>query len=390
MKTNSFFVGLIAAVLLTSCNADESTMLTVINEDGTCSREISFHPSPQGAMAKADEPIEDQCLHFGTDWKRTWSVVGEDSLHHAVPMTREQWDSLQRAYPKQNVASKILLHCKRDYQSVGEMSDSLTHLIEKLFDAKSTLEKHFKWFYTDYVFEETFSLLDSKQYFPIPIEDYLSADTASYWYTGLPDLTKGLTGAEQKEMLDGIEAQVSRWVNANAFAYVYDYIGQVYYKELKNPPVSQERFLALRDTLVKLPAVQNMSGNMSEQISGFLKDYYHSDVYSNLSLFHDDEKLVWVMNQKYRGYELLTTMMAYHYDLVMPGRVLDSGIGTAEGHVIHYKFSAERLIPHDYIITATSRVTNVWAFIVTFLIILLAVGSFFYHPLRLLRRRELG
>jgi hypothetical protein len=292
-------------------------------------------------------------------------------------MTREQWDSLQRAYPKQNVASKILLHCKRDYQSVGEMSDSLTHLIEKLFDAKSTLEKHFKWFYTDYVFEETFSLLDSKQYFPIPIEDYLSADTASYWYTGLPDLTKGLTGAEQKEMLDGIEAQVSRWVNANAFAYVYDYIGQVYYKELKNPPVSQERFLALRDTLVKLPAVQNMSGNMSEQISGFLKDYYHSDVYSNLSLFHDDEKLVWVMYQKYRGYELLTTMMAYHYDLVMPGRVLDSGIGTAEGHMIHYKFSAERLIPHDYIITATSRVTNIWAFIVTILVILLAVGSFF-------------
>ena len=390
MKTNRVLIGLIAAVLLTSCNNDESTMLTIINEDGTCSREISFHPYPQGVMAKADELIEDHCLLFGTDWERTWSVVGEDSLRHPVPMTQEQWDSLQRVYPKQSVASKILLHCKRDYQSVSEMSDSLTHVIDKQFDAKSTLEKRFKWFYTDYVFEETFSLLDSKQYFPIPIEDYLSADTASYWYTGLPDLTKGLTGAEQKEMLDGIEAQVSRWVNANAFAYVYDYIGQVYYKELKNPPVSQERFLALRDTLVKLPAVQNMSGNMSEQISGFLKDYYHSDVYSNLSLFHDDEKLVWVMNQKYRGYELLTTMMAYHYDLVMPGRVLDSGIGTAEGHVIHYKFSAERLIPHDYIITATSRVTNAWAFIVTFLVILLAVGSFFYHPLRLLRRRELG
>ena len=378
MKTNRIFVGLIAAVLLTSCNADESTMLTVINEDGTCSREISFHPYPQGVMAKADEPIEDHCIHFGTDWERTWSVVGEDSLRHPVPMTQEQWDSLQRAYPEHNIASKILLHCKRDYQSVGEMSDSLTHIVEKLFDAKSTLEKHFKWFYTDYVFEETFSLLDSKQYFPIPIEDYLSADTASYWYTGLPDLTKDLTGAEQKEMLDDIETKVSQWLNANAFAYVYDYIGQVYYKELKNPPVSQERFLALRDTLVQLPVVQNMSlEKMGEQISNILQDYYHSDVYSNLSLFHGDEELEWVMNQKYRGYKLLTTMMAYHYDLVMPGKILDSGIGTAEGHVIHYKFSAERLIPHDYIITATSRVTNIWAFIVTILIILLAIGSFF-------------
>jgi hypothetical protein len=295
-------------------------------------------------------------------------------------MTQEQWDSLQRVYPKQSVASKILLHCKRDYQSVSEMSDSLTHVIDKQFDAKSTLEKHFKWFYTDYVFEETFSILDSKHYFPIPIENYLSADTASYWYTGQPDLTKGLSGAEQKEMLDGIETKVSQWLNANAFAYVYDYIGQVYYKELKNPPVSQERFQTLRDTLVKLPAVQNMSlEDMGKQISDILKDYYHSDVYSDLSLFHDNEKLEWVMNQKYRGYKLLTTMMGFQYELVMPGKILDSGIGISEGNIVRYKFTAERMIPHDYVITATSRVTNVWAFVVTFFVIAIAVGSFFYR-----------
>ena len=380
MKTNRVLIGLIAAVLLTSCNSDESTMLTIVNEDGTCSREISIHPYPQGVMAKADEPIEDHCLHFGTDWERTWSVVGEDSLRHPVPITQEQWDSLQRVFPKQNVSSKILLHCKRDYQTVSEMSDSLTLLVRDLFKATSTSEKNFKWFYTDYVFEETFSILDSKHYFPIPIENYLSADTASYWYTGLPDLTKDLSGAEQKEMLDGIETKISQWLNANAFAYVYDYIGHVYYKELQNPPVSQERFLTLRDTLVKLPAVQNMSlEEMGKQISDILKDYYHSDVYSNLSLFHDNEKMEWVMNQKYRGYKLLTTMMAFHYDLVMPGRVLDCGIGTAEGNIVHYKFSAERLIPHDYVITATSRVTNVWAFVVTLLVIAIAVGSFFYR-----------
>ena len=380
MKTNRVLIGLIAVVLLTSCNNDESTMLTIINEDGTCSREISFHPYPQGVMAKADEPIEDHCLVFGTDWERTWSVVGEDSLRRPVPMTQEQWDSLQRVYPKQSVASKILLHCKRDYQSVSEMSDSLTHVIDKQFDAKSKLEKRFKWFYTDYVFEETFSILDSKHYFPISIENYLSADTASYWYTGLPDLTKGLSGAEQKEMLDGIETKVSQWLNANAFAYVYDYIGQVYYKELKNPPVSQERFQALRDTLVKLPAVQNMSlEDMGKQISDILKDYYHSDVYSDLSLFHDNEKLEWVMNQKYRGYKLLTTMMGFQYELVMPGKILDSGIGISEGNIVRYKFTAERMIPHDYVISATSRVTNVWAFVVTFFVIAIAVSSFFYR-----------
>ncbi|MBO6030387.1 MAG: hypothetical protein J6Q22_02855, partial [Prevotella sp.] len=53
--------------------------------------------------------------------------------------------------------------------------------------------------------------------------------------------------------------------------------------------------------------------------------------------------------------------------------------GVIEGNLIRYKFSGERLIPHPYVISATSRVTNVWAFIVTFLVILLAIGSFLYR-----------
>ena len=33
------------------------------------------------------------------------------------------------------------------------------------------------------------------------------------------------------------------------------------------------------------------------------------------------------------------------------------------------------MIPGDYTITATSRITNVWAFIVTLLVIAIAIGS---------------
>ena len=57
----------------------------------------------------------------------------------------------------------------------------------------------------------------------------------------------------------------------------------------------------------------------------------------------------------------------------MPGRVLDAGMGQYDGDVIHYPLGGERMIPGDYTITATSRVTNVWAFLITILVILLAV-----------------
>ena len=70
------------------------------------------------------------------------------------------------------------------------------------------------------------------------------------------------------------------------------------------------------------------------------------------------------------------------YDLVMPGTVTDAGMGEYDGRVIHYQLGGERLIPGAYTIAATSRVANVWAFVVTLLIILLAVGSWFYQKKR--------
>lgn len=43
--------------------------------------------------------------------------------------------------------------------------------------------------------------------------------------------------------------------------------------------------------------------------------------------------------------------------------------------LITYILSGERLIPADYVITATSRQTNILAYVVTAIVILLAIGS---------------
>lgn len=374
MKTNRLYIIAAAVVLLMTSCYDDSQMLTIVNEDGTCSREMSFHPSPDAVMAPLSEEINNNGLRFKSDWQRTWSVVG-DSVRHACPITQEQWDSLQRAFPQQLVASKILMHTKRDFQSVSEMSDSLTEVGDHVFKATGSLEKHFKWFYTDYVYTETFIIAIMDQLFPIPLDRFVSADTASYWFTGLPNLAEDMSGTEQKELLDEIEPLMSKWLNANTFSYIYTYIANVFWKDIKTPPVSKEQFLANQDAIIMSPAVRDMElFNATEQVGKILKDYYHTDAFS--PLFKDDKHWDRILDHQYMSYKYILAMK-HQYDLVMPGRVLDSGIGKLDGSVIHYKFSGERLIPHDYVITATSRVTNVWAFIVTILIIVLAIGSFF-------------
>ena len=378
MKTNRFYIIVVAvALLMTSCRNNDSQMLTIINEDGTCSREMSFHPYPKEVMAQLNEPIESSCLHFGTDWQRTWSVAG-DSVRHPCPMTEAQWDSLRR--PEENVSNKILMHTKRNYQNVGEMSDSLTSIVGHLFKATASLDKHFKWFYTDYLYQETLTITDIEKIFSVPLDRFISADTASYWFTGQPNLAEGLTGAEQKELLDAIEAGISHWFSACTMSSICDFIANVHYDEVKNPPVSKEQFLALKDSIVMSPTVRNLDlfCNIS-QVSKIIKDFYHSDAYT--PLFSDSTKWERRLETKYKSYEYLM-MMAPQLVYVMPGKVIDGGAGVIEGNVVHYKFSGERMIPHPYDVVITSRVTNVWAFAATFLIILVAIGSFFYRHKR--------
>lgn len=347
-------------------------MLTVINADGTCSREYTFHSTQQWLGIP---PEEDYDSIVDKTWERSWSVLGADSVRYPVPLTEAQLDSMQALDLNKPLGNMLMVHAKKDYNSVEEMSAEIyraerSHLIKaEGIKASSKLEKRFKWFYTDYTFTETFAYEDSTL-FPIPLSQFLSADTASYWFTGQPDLTRGYSGAEQKEMLDRIEKKVSQWSNANWFYEICNVI-IANYDKIQNPPVSKERFASIRDSLVMLPCVINADeeGFVAEGVHSQFEKLFQSDAYTQFL-------------QSYEGglgeYKPLLSF-GTGYDLVMPGRVQDAGMGQYDGEVIHYRLGGERMIPGDYTITATSRVTNVWAFIVTILVVVLAVGSFFYR-----------
>lgn len=369
---NEYILIALAALLMIGCKKN-SNMLTIINEDGTCMRELSFHTTPQKLMLPPDSDLDN---YIDKSWERTWTIVDNDSVRHPVPMTEAQYDSIQQKNFRKYVPDLVTMHVRKKFKNVQEMAEQTPLDDTKYIKASSSLDNHFKWFYTDYTFTETFAYVGNVKF--VPISRFLSADTASYWFTGQPDLTRNYSGAELKEMLDGIEAKVSQWINANWFARIYDEIASDY-NSIQNPPVSKEQFVSLRDTLATHPAILNtdlLDGSMKDFMN-VLDDYYHSSAYSDY------------IHKWSGGYDSLKrdptylTMVSFQrdYDLVMPGRVLDAGMGEYDGNVIHYRVSGDRTIPNDYkySITATSRVTNVWAFIVTILVVLLAIGSFFYR-----------
>ena len=132
-------------------------------------------------------------------------------------------------------------------------------------------------------------------------------------------------------------------------------------------------------TLVRLPQVINHSyldDENSEGIKQNIDAYFHTDAFTTFSGFK------WALEKSLEdyetGYSFYFVNLYMNYDLVMPGTVIDAGIGQVVNDTVRYRLSGERLLPHDYAITATSRKANIWAFIVTGLVILLAIGSFVY------------
>lgn len=373
MKANiNIIAAMMLFVILASCGNKDNCMLTVINEDGTCSREYTFHSSQQWLSSSSSEDYDSI---VDKTWERSWSVLGADSVRYPVPLTEAQLDSMQELDLSKPLGNYLMAHAKKEYQSVEEMSAHLykaeRHHLQEVenIKANSTLEKHFKWFYTDYTFSETF-VYDGPALFPIPLDRFLSADTASFWFTGQPDLTCHCSGAEQKDMLDDIEKKIGQWTNANWFYEICNVI-IANYDQIQNPPVSKERFSIVRDSLVMMPCVLNANEGegLGDNITNLLEKTFQSDAY----------KLFLQTNESgFKQYEQLLSF-GNNYDLQMPGTVIDAGMGQYDGDVIHYRLGGERLIPGAYTITATSRVTNVWAFVITILVVLLAIGSLFFR-----------
>ena len=394
MKTSSLF-GIIFGVLLllASCEEDKVKMHTIIYEDGHCNREVSYTTSVSdttkmnaASLWEEDSVGEDESItesvdttvlkpevssdtdNLENDSSSLWqgdSVIENPSIPECLDTT------VFKRTKTEVVGDSITTTSIQEFDSVEEMCKQTPLLINgSRLQSKATLEKRFRWFYTEYTFTEVFRSIDSA--FKLSVADYADKDVANYWFTGQPNLVKGLSGAETSQKLSKMEALFTKWLNDNLYQVCFDVIANNY-DSIPNPPVSRERFVELHDSL-KNYLLKDQENIITVQVEEALRSFFHSNAYA---MFFDSKNPCGkVMNE-----ELFNCMNIFHfnvpYTLTMPGKVVDAGTGVCRNGTIFYPLTGERLIPQDYTITATSRVFNIWAFVVTLLIIILAFGSWF-------------
>ena len=327
----------IAALMITSCDKNV-TMVTEINRDGTCTRQVS---------------TADDCLLDVESWEQ---VESQDTSAH----------------------KKVTL--RRSFSSVEEMSaNPILSVYGEPVRSEASLKKTFKWFYTDYTFTETFA--GWGDHFDIPITKYVSQDEASFMWTGYPNLIEGMTGIDMVDKLDKIQENLEYWEYSIILNCHFKLIANNY-DDISNPPVNRDVFISLRDSVIKF-GCENGYDEFSE-VKLLLNDYFKSDAYnifySSSSIAADEFRDKYEAESDSIFYPVCNIIfLKAPYCLKMPGRVTDTGRGTLTDGGIQYRFEGGFLVPGDYTISASSRVTNIWAFILSAAVILLALLSLLYR-----------
>ena len=352
-KISLYLMLLTSAAFVASCDKPNVQLHTIIHENGRCERKVSYHT----VMSKEERD----------------SLWGGDNVAWAYPLPEcLNIDAFMGSHTDVD-GDTVTTTFSNIFNSVEEMCQMTPlNLNGSRIQSKASLEKHFRWFYTEYTYTETFiSVADT---FKIPVSDYADKDVISYWFTGHPNLMQGLTGAEVAQRIDTMGTWVDKWVNANLYQSVFEYMVDNY-DSISNPPVNKERFVELRDSMYHY-IISKYDNSLNYEAQDCYKEYFHSDAYADF--FNDETPLGEGLSDK-----LSTQLNIFGFDvpyvLMMPGWVINPGTGVIRDGAIHYQLTGERLIPGDYIISATSRVTHIWAYIATLLVILIAIGSFFYR-----------
>lgn len=355
MKTiSSRLLLLLSAAIFLSCQDQHVRLHTIINENGTCIRAVSY----SNVMNQAQRD----------------SAWGQGNIGWSHPLPEcLNIKSFHDSHTDIGAGDTVTTTFRHMFDNVKEMAEQMPLMLGgSTLKSRAQLHRSFRWFYTEYDFTETIAgLADS---FPLPFAD---VQILSYWFTGEPNLIAGLTGAEAAERLSEMETKVTHWLNDNFCHIIFHFIAD-HYDSITAPPVPRDRFVQLQDSLANYLMKEGADLWLSNtELSQLMRDFFHSDAYAP---FFDDETPVSKQLNDELAHRLTIFALAVPYTLQMPGTITDAGSGslTPDG-IIHYPFTGERLIPKDYVIHATSRVSHPWAYVVTILIILLAIGSFLYR-----------
>ncbi len=339
---SKFIMGAGMALVLSSCDKVNSQIDTVINDDGSCYRQVTVL----------------------TD-RFTSNYAGWDTVMHS-PYEKIKTGTLEACSSSPIVEARFA----RNFNSVHEMCESWSKFEKKNWAIKSVghLKTQFKWFYTVYTFRESFRFPDGL--ITVPPTNYLKPEECSFWSTGRPDILEGLQGNNMATVVHWLDKRVENWrydLILNKFMDIF----VEHWDELENPPVSKNEFNEKRGMVISMWNSEKEFKFGLNDCDAFLDEFFKTDAFSNACRSESNiYKAISAFDKNLKG----LCGKEYNCTLKMPGTIMDSNVGSITDNVLHYRLSADLLVDH-YDVIVISRKANVWAFVITILVLATAVAS---------------
>lgn len=352
MNYNNIYSILFATLLVfASCRNSHIDMATVINEDGSCHSEIAFE-ADSASMNTTDSVYYNICGVLNNDaWEKSWIIN----------------DTTNNTNGQKN--GSLMCYASRDFLSTEDMAKHYPVVLDgKPMLKQNHFEKKFSWFYTEYTYSEVF--VDNSHHFPVPLTKYMNEEKASYMLTGQPNIYAGMTGMELADVMGNDPVLISKWYIANIYYFIANYFATLADSD-NNAGITGKTILSRRDGLIDY-AVSRQIDTSAEMLEGkricsTFKEYYGTDWFDS-----QEEQL------EICQIPILKDRIDIGYKLTMPGKVTDCGNGIMKDGKIEYRITDLRMLSGNYTITATSRTTNTWAYIITIALVLIAISSYFY------------
>lgn len=383
MNSTSKLLIFSAVLFIVSCT-QPSDMLTVIAPNGSCYREFTAKANPLFLSGDTLAKLNPFPVDIDSTWKITWKYKNS-ALQTTFPVKKRVLDSIVKSTSKsveikirgnadQN-SGDLIVYARQNYTSVSEIDTRFrlrrSHPWSGL-KVKHLLDTKFRWFYTYYTYKETYPKL--KTGFSIPVEKFMSKDEAMFWFTGKPDILKGMNGVEIREYVGTIEDNFHKWFNKNLWDSEYRVLLENY-GNIAKLQVSKDRLEVLKDTIFNAK-VDKVEDFKMEQI---LDSYFKTTVFTTFWKTDNCPMVKFESDFNNQGF-VEYFQGAFTYKLIMPGVVTGQNNAVVHGDTLIWNLTAYRLIPAPYVIEAQSRKANIWAFILTGIIFIVAIGSFIRKP----------
>lgn len=250
-----------------------------------------------------------------------------------------------------------------DISSIAFSPDS-SQLMNPLFSPLERLDKRFRWFYTYYDYSTRFGSVAPM--LPLPFEGYVTPEQASLFLRG-QDPPEGWNGLEMYVLLDDVNRCFFTWYADAVFFTMCDLFDPYCSK-------SQNAFLdackpAFADGIDEESIIIMEPDDFAARLDAIAPDAGFGEVYARNAEALADEYADRSELVSYFNYSFL-------YRISLPGRYFEgNAVDFIDGDPV-WRVDAFRLMGGELVLEATSRTLNVWAFVLTFALVLLFLQVF--------------